>query len=130
MEQLILSSGLFEISHNSFDFRATSVNNITGGTVRCGFTFYATDANVYKPTGGVTEFTGSDPSCYILCSNGNWFNDFTISRGSMIELWSDITVKRNVNIVSGPLNTMSACSVQYNMYVGGNWNNTGGDNCI
>ncbi len=121
-----LSSGLFEISHNSMRFSASSVNNITGGIVRCGFTFYATDANVYKPTGGVTEFTGSDPNCYILCSNGNWFNDLTISRGSMIELWSDITVKRHVNIVSGPLNTMSSSSVQYNMYVGGNWTNTGG----
>lgn len=122
-----LSSGLFEITHNSMRFGSTSVNNITGGTVRCGFTFYATDANIYKPAGGVTEFTGNDPNCYIRCENGNWFNNFTVAKGTMIELNSDITVKGHVNIVSGPLNTMSISAVQYNMYVGGNWNNTSGE---
>jgi hypothetical protein len=123
---LNLSSGLFEISHNSLSFGTVASTNITGGIVRCGFTFQSTNAGVYDPSGGVTEFTGNDPSCYIQCNNGNWFNDITVSRGSMIELWSDIIVKGNVNIISGPLNTMSIVPVQYNMYVGGNWTNTGG----
>lgn len=124
---LNLTSGLFEISHNSMRFESPASTNITGGTVRCGFTFYAYNPGIFDPTGGVVEFTGNDPNCYISCSNGNWFNNFTVSRGSMIELWTDIIVKGNVNIVSGPLNTMNIVGNQYNMYVAGNWTNTGGE---
>jgi len=124
---LNLTSGLFEISHNSMRFESTAVTNISGGTVRCGFTFWATDPGVFDPSGGVVEFTGSDPYSFISCTNANWFNDFTVSKGSMIELWSHIIVKGNVNIVSGPLNTMANYGTQYDMYVGGHWTNTGGE---
>jgi hypothetical protein len=122
---LNLTSGLFEISHNSILFASTASTNITGGTIRCGFTFFAGYTGVFDPTGGVVEFTGNDPSCYIYCP-GNWFNNLTVNRGGMIELQSDIFVNGNINIISGPLNTMAISGTQSNIYVSGNWNNTGG----
>jgi hypothetical protein len=123
---LNMSDGLLEMTHNSFNFYSGSVNNITGGTLRCGFTFSATTANNFQPTGGVVELVGSDASCYVQLGTGNYFNNLYVNRGSMIEIESDILVKGNVEIVAGPLRTVDISSIQHNMTVGGNWTNTGG----
>ncbi|MBN1338471.1 MAG: hypothetical protein JXA03_04060 [Bacteroidales bacterium] len=120
-----LTDGLFEITHNSFRFGATSVNNISGGTMRCGFTFYSVAANVFQPTGGVVIFMGSDPNCYIQCSGGSYFYDLVIDRANEISLYSDIQVNRDILIESGPLNTNFAG--QFNISAGRNWTNNGGD---
>ena len=124
-----LTNGLFEISHNSMRFSSTSVNNISGGIMRCGFTFYASDAGIFQPSGGTVEMTGNDPNPFILCSyaNGNYFNELLIDRSNYVALHSDIEVKNDLLINSGPLRTFDAASNQYDIYVGGNWTNTGGD---
>ena len=56
-----LTNGLFEISHNPIKFSNTSVNNISGGTIRCGYTFNASDAGIFQPSGGTVEIVGDQP---------------------------------------------------------------------
>ncbi len=122
-----LSDGLFEISNNSMRFSSTSVNNVSGGIIRCGYTFYVINAGVFQPTGGVVEFVGSTASPYINCSAGNYFNDLTIDRGAILYLGSDIQVNNDILITAGPLNTTFGGGAQYDLYIGGNWTNNGGD---
>jgi hypothetical protein len=117
-----MTGGLFELTNNSMQFFYASVNNISGGIMRCGKTFVAVAANVFQPTGGVMEFTGSNIGTpYISCGNGNYFHDLTINRTSPITLGEDIEVRRDMLIQSGPLNTNN-----YNIKVGRNWTNNGG----
>jgi hypothetical protein len=116
-----MSGGLFEITNNSIRFSSTSVNNISGGTMRCGFAFYAVAANVFQPTGGVVELIGSNSAPYIECDNGNYFYDLTINRGNPIALISSIEVRRDMLIQSGEL-----IAVNRTIKVGRNWTNNGG----
>lgn len=120
-----LSDGLFEISHNSIRFSSTSVNNVSGGTIRCGFTFFASASNVFQPSGGVVEMIGSDLDPYLQCDNGNYFYNLTIDRANELALFSDIQVNNDMLIEAGPLNTNYTS--QYNISVGRNWTNNGGD---
>ncbi|MCD4769645.1 MAG: hypothetical protein K8R35_05705, partial [Bacteroidales bacterium] len=120
-----LATGLFEIAHNSMRFSSSSVNNISGGTIRCGFTFFAVDAGVFQPAGGVVEFAGGDVGPYITCDAGNYFYDLLIDKGTEIVLGSDIQVNRDIQIEAGPLNVYWVSD--YDIAVGRNWTNNGGD---
>lgn len=121
-----LTNGLFEISHNSMYFSSTSVNNISGGTVRCGFTFHAIDAGVFQPTDGIVELTG-DGYPRIECNNGNYFYNLLIDRSEGIDLWTDIEIENDFQINSGPLRTFDVYTNQWDINIGGDWTNNGGD---
>ena len=97
---LNLSSGLFEIMHNSIWLGADFVDNISGGIIRTGMTFRAQTAGTFEPSGGVVELTGSGttgPS--IHCQAGNYFNDLEIkSTLYYYVLYSNIEVKGDFTI--------------------------------
>jgi hypothetical protein len=123
---LNMTGGLLEMTHNSFRFESPAMVNISGGILRCGFSFNVIDPNIFQPTGGVVEFTGNDPGCGIYCTTGNYFNNLYVNRGSAIGLYNDLVVKGNVEIAAGPLSTIDISLNQYNITIGGNWTNTGG----
>jgi hypothetical protein len=122
-----MSGGLFEISSNSMRFSSTSVNNISDGIIRCGFTFYAAAAGIFQPTGGTVEMTGNLINSYILndYASGNYFYNLTINKDNETVLHSDIEVKNDIIIEKG-LNVFGL-SVDHDIYVGGNWTNNGGE---
>jgi len=122
---LIMSDGLIEITHNSILFESTSMNSISGGTLRCGHSLQVTSPAVFQPTGGVVQFTGTNPGALITVANGNHFNDLSVNRTTEICLGADLVVKGDVEIVAGPLTTFLGAS-QFIMTVGGNWTNSGG----
>jgi len=121
-----MTDGLFEISHNSMRFGSTSVNNISGGILRNGYSFSAAYAGTFQPSGGIVEFTGNS-STYIICSSGNYFNNVLVDRAGSIELWTDIDIKNDLQIIAGPLKTYNWESTQYNISIEGDWTNSGGD---
>ncbi|MCD4731087.1 MAG: hypothetical protein K8R74_10825 [Bacteroidales bacterium] len=124
---LNITSGLFEISNNSINFGASSVNTISGGIIRAG-AFSANYAGTFLPTGGTVETIGAASENVMYCSNGNFFYDLIINRetGYGIYLYTDITIQNDFTINSGILNSNS-----HNIYIGGDWTNnvgTGGFN--
>ena len=85
---LNLSSGLFEITHNSIWLQSSFNDNITGGIIRTGHSFNAYEPNVFQPTGGQVEFTGTCGFPFIICdySNNNYFHDFIFNSSAEIYL--------------------------------------------
>ncbi|MCD4697131.1 MAG: glycoside hydrolase, partial [Bacteroidales bacterium] len=122
-----LSNGLFEISHNSMRFGSTSVNNISGGIMRTGFTFSALYAGTFQPTGGIVEFTGTGWDPRIEMEASNYFNDILINRSESIYLGMDIYVQNDLEINSGQLFAYNYALTPNDIYLGGNWTNNAGD---
>ena len=122
-----LTDGLFEISHNSMQFGTTSVNNISGGIMRCGFSFSALFAGTFQPSAGIVEFTGTGNNPRIELEASNYFHNILIARSESIHLANDIYVQNNLQIDSGPLFAYNYVSTPFDIYVGGNWTNNGGD---
>ena len=121
---LNLSSGLFEITNNSILMESGFTDNISGGTIRCGFSFSAPYPGVFEPSGNILELTGiGNP--YILCDDGNYFNNLIINRSAHIVLDSDITITDDLEIQAGTLNSFYGDN--HDIYVGGNWTNNVGD---
>lgn len=123
---LTLTEGLFEISNNSANFGATATTNVSGGTIKTGGAFRAVDPNVFEPTGGVVEITGTLPDVAIYCYGGNYFYNLVINRepGNYCQFsGSPVEIKNDFSIVSGTLNTSFS-----DMFVGGNWTNNVGPN--
>lgn len=101
---LTLSSGLFEISHNSINLSATATTTISGGIIRSGEAFGASSAGTFQPTGGTVEIVGVGLNT-IYCSNGNYFYNFLINRdpAAASYLYTNITVNNNLTVNSGTL---------------------------
>jgi len=116
---LTLINGLFEITNNSVRFNETATTSVSGGVIRSGGAFYATNPGVFQPSGGVVEIIGSHPDALVYCYNGNYFhnllvnrtghysrfvsstiiqNDFTINQGEMRTGFNEISVYGNVEI--------------------------------
>jgi len=121
---LNLSSGLFEITNNSIYLQPGFNDNITGGTIRCGYTFWASDPGIFEPSNNTVELTG-DGIPYIQCDDGNFFNNLIINRTTDIVLYTDITITDNLEIISGEFDSFFGS--QHNITVGGNWTNNVGD---
>ncbi|MCD4820306.1 MAG: hypothetical protein K8S23_16635 [Candidatus Cloacimonetes bacterium] len=123
-----LSDGLFEITHHSISFASTCNDNITGGLIRIGHSFSAMDPNVFQPTDGEVEFTGTGGIPFIRCdfSDGNYFHDFVFNSAVEVDLYSDITIQDDIEINSGALN-VGYDGTYYDIYIGGDWTNNVGD---
>jgi len=125
-----MTGGLLEITYNGIRLSSNSTNNISGGTIYCGGSFEVEGQGIFQPTGGIVEFGGEDTT-YIICneSAGNYFHNLIIDRSSPITLNSDIEVKNDITIDNGPLVSFSDQG-QWDMYVGGNWTNNGGESAF
>ena len=121
-----LTNGLFEISHNSIWFSSTSVNNISGGIMRCGFSFSAFDAGTFQPSSGIVEFIGTGYDPRIEMDPSNYFNDIVIDRSESIYLATDIYVQNDLEISSGQLFAYDYALLPHNIYLGGDWTNNVG----
>ncbi|HRY99132.1 MAG TPA: hypothetical protein P5550_08785, partial [Bacteroidales bacterium] len=124
--KLVMSGGLFEIRSNSILIGNSFIDSISGGTIRCGFTFYAGDPNTFQPSGGTFEFSEQSysgvGSAYMSMNATNYFHHLTVASNGILNMYSDIMVQGDVNITAGPL-----FANNYTLDVGGNWNNTEGD---
>ncbi|MBN3034498.1 MAG: hypothetical protein JW861_02865 [Bacteroidales bacterium] len=114
--------GLFEFTHRGLSTSSLMTSSvISGGMIRAGGHFQATDAGTWMQTGGVIEFMGNDAS-NINCSSGNHFNNVRVNKGAgAATLLSDITLLNDITIMNGELNTGT-----FDMYIGGDWSNTAG----
>ncbi len=119
---LMLADGTFEVTNRSIRF--SGMNDISGGTIRAGRSLISTLDGAFKPTGGTVEMIGSSTGNYIQFHPNNYFYNLTIDRGNPVSIYSgtSITLKNDMHIVSGALNTNSLP-----VYVGGNWTNDVGD---
>ncbi len=113
---LQLSSGLFELTHNHPNFFSGSSSVISGGTFRIGGAFYATDPDVFKPTGGVVEITGDNYNGAVYCYNGNYFHNLSINRtdlysqfmgGQPVQINNDFTVNQGIMATASSLVSVS-----------------------
>jgi len=106
-----LTSGLFEISHNSIQFSATGTSTVSGGIIRSGEAFAALNVGNFQPSGGTLEMVGVGSNT-IYCDNGNYFYNLLINRDPAAESWlfTNITVNNNLTVNSGTLffNTLTA----------------------
>ena len=121
--ELKMTDGLFECTNNGISLNNTS-NSISGGAIRLGGSFKCNTPGVFLPTGGTVEMTGELPGSYIDFVPGNNFYNLTINNtsGYSIQYKSDITVNNNLNILNGILECGDNPSSNYNLYVGGDWN--------
>jgi hypothetical protein len=126
---LNMTDGLFEITYNSFRFTSASVNNISGGTLRCGTGFFAADG-VFNPTGGTMEFTGTQFSHNIFFGIGNSFYNLTINfdnnNNTIIYVNYDIKVINDLLINSGHLECGYDINDNYIFIIGGTWTDLSG----
>jgi hypothetical protein len=101
---------LFEIMHNSIYLGSTFNDNITGGTMRTGYSFSANYAGTFEPSGGNVEFTSTESGPFILCNSnvGNYFNDFNNTGSVDIVIFANTEIKGNASINNG--------SVSFNNY--------------
>ena len=99
-----LTSGLFEISHNSIQFSSTGTSTISGGIIRSGEAFAAQNSGNFQPTGGTVEIVGVGSNT-IYCSNGNYFYNLLINRdpAAASYFYTNITVNNNLTVNSGIL---------------------------
>ncbi|MBE9491534.1 MAG: hypothetical protein IMY70_01500 [Bacteroidetes bacterium] len=120
-----LTSGLFEISHNSFYLSSTATTNITGGIIRAGGTFLAYLANNFQPTAGTVELIGEGVlSQYIALGESNYFHDLVIDRTNLIDIYNtgyDLHINNDFTILGGGLDTKF-----WDIYIGGDWTNNVG----
>ncbi len=102
---LNLSAGLFEMMHNSIYLGSTFIDNISGGTIRTGFSFSAMYAGTFEPSGGNVEFTGTSSLPRIECNAdvGNYFNNFDFNSVSDYVLFSNTEVRGDATINMGTL---------------------------
>ncbi len=122
-----LSAGLFEIMYNSIRLESSFVDNVTGGNIRTGHSFYAIYAGTFEPTGGTFEFTGTGGTPYIDCDAGNYFNDLNINSTVNYNLYANTEVRGNVIINNGSLSFNSIYADDYDMSCLGNVDiNSGG----
>jgi len=121
-----LSVGLFEITHNSLFFASTATTTITAGLIRNGWTFYA-ESGVFQPTGGIVEFFGANGVPHIGFEAGSYFHDVHINATVPVFLSTDIKVKNDLVIDSGPLQMFDYTSAPYDIFIEGDWTNNGGD---
>ncbi len=123
---LTMSSGTFEITENHFNFNASAVENITGGTIRVGGSVIAPAAN-FTPAGGTLElidWPGSGHP-YIELHPDNYLNNLVVNGP---DTWlisgsgaSRLLVKRDLTINAGCLNGSDDT-----LYVADDWiNNIG-----
>lgn len=120
-----LSNGAMEFTSNSLVIHANALSNYTGGILRTGGSFTATEVNAYMPSGGELQFTGTG-DVSLTCSNGSWINKLVLNKSGAIptlSLQSDIIVKTDVLIQTRRLITNN-----HNITVGGSWVNSMGWN--
>ncbi|MBC8383974.1 MAG: hypothetical protein H8E57_00480, partial [Candidatus Cloacimonetes bacterium] len=98
---LNLSWGLFEITNNPLILGSTFNSNISGGTIRVGYWFYAYSSSTFQPSGGILEMSDGHAGGNITCYGGNYFHDLVINDSATIDLDSDITVNNDMLINSG-----------------------------
>jgi hypothetical protein len=99
-----LTSGLFEISHNSINFSATATTTMSGGIMRSGEAFGAVSPGTFQPTGGTVEIVGVGFNT-LYCNSGNYFYNLLINRdpAAASYLYTDITVSNALTVNSGTL---------------------------
>ncbi len=99
-----LTSGLFEISHNSIQFSATGTSTVSGGIIRSGEAFASIYAGNFQPTGGTVEIVGVGSNT-IFCDNGNYFYNLLINRdpAASSTFFDNVTINNNLTVNSGIL---------------------------
>jgi len=93
-----LSSGLFELTHNSLSVASTCIDNITGGTIRVGGALSAAYSGTFQPSGGIIEMAGSSGNG-IQMHSSNYMYDLVIED----DTWAmtDLTINNDLTINSG-----------------------------
>ena len=93
-----ISDGLFEITNNGITILASSIDNITGGTIRIK-SILASNANTFQPSAGIVEMVGT--SCSIQINSTNNFYDLII--GDDTYSTTDIQIDHDLIINNGQL---------------------------
>ncbi|MBP7850967.1 MAG: C10 family peptidase, partial [Lentimicrobiaceae bacterium] len=126
--KMVMNGGVFEITNNSIFIGSTFIDSISGGEIRSGYSFSATSAGTFQPSGGTVVISGSDKSTtgvpFITLHSGNYFHNLVIDSDGFVPsrtLDSPITIMNDLSILSGTLNAGT-----YTMNIGRNWNNQAG----
>jgi hypothetical protein len=113
------SDSILEFSGKNVFIGATFVNNILGGTLRFGRSFFAQDATNFQLNAGTVEFFTSNSGHYMNIINGNYLYNLTVNKpSSSVLVYDNLTVKNNVLIEAGTLSASDKI-----LTVGGNWTN-------
>jgi len=96
-----ISSGLFELTHNSINVASTCSDNISGGTIRVGGAFNSSYNGTFQPSGGIVEMAGSGGSG-IQIHSSNYFEDLIINDNTWAS--TGLTVNDELQINSGYFN--------------------------
>ena len=101
----LTGDGLFEITNNSIEIFSTANCNITGGTIRVGGNFFATNAGTFQPTGGNVEMSDGYVGGQIFCNDGNSFYNLDIKDDILVG--DDFIVDHDLDISSVELDINS-----------------------
>ncbi len=119
-----MNDGVLEICHNHLSLTSTFLGSISGGTIRVGGSFMASD-NVFQPSGGTVELVSYSGMGipYIDLHNGNWFANLIINGSNTwaINGAGQVAVNKDLTIEEG--NLLADNDI---IYVGDDWvNNVG-----
>ncbi|MCD4735203.1 MAG: hypothetical protein K8R53_04110, partial [Bacteroidales bacterium] len=117
-----IHGGLFEFTHRNLSTSSLITSSvISGGTIRMGGNFRATDASTWMQTGGTMEFMGNADQT-ITCSSDNHFYNMNLTKNSgTATLASDINIHNDITLDQGLLDTDL-----YDLFIGGDWTNNAG----
>jgi hypothetical protein len=124
---LTMADGIFEISNNHLWLSSTFAENVSGGTIRVGGTFYAS-SGVFTPTGGTLElmnYGGTSGYPYIQLNSGNHLHNLVLDHNYTWLIGSGgastLTINQDLTINDGTLNGSND-----DIYIGDDWiNNIG-----
>lgn len=105
---LQLSDGLFELTYGHPNFLAGSSSIISGGTIRIGGAFAAVGLDVFKPSGGLVDITGSNENCVVYCYGGNYFHNLSVNRTGQYSIFMNgypVEVNNNFTVNKGEIRT-------------------------
>ena len=101
---LNMSGGTLEISNNSVSFTSTFNCNIFGGTIKTGASFSAIN-DVFRPSGGKVELTGTNPAGIGLDDDSYFFDLVYNKPGVTTPATSGFSVKHDLKVSAGMFNT-------------------------
>lgn len=98
----LTGTGLLEFAHNSLQVYSTAVCIISGGTIRVGHHFFASQPGTFHPVGGTVEMSDGYAGGQIFCTGDNYFYNLDINDN--ILAGDDFTVDNDMNINTGTFN--------------------------
>ncbi len=116
-----MASGIIQFT-NSGMILTSDAKNITGGYLRCKGDFNARSNNMIQQVYGGVDISG-DGQAFIYCDNGNYMGSLAMNKesGSTLNVMTPLDIRGNVILNSGTLDGR-----EYNINVGGNWQNNSG----